>query len=119
MLNSRIQIHPDHSGRSARNGLVLGNWRALVALFTALTLVALLLTAATHHHTTAAEDHDCAICCVAVHKIADTHLVDLPKMVTVLIFYAPYIIESLVVTHVITLFLPPSCGPPKSPSAIC
>jgi hypothetical protein len=89
-----------------------GKWRAVVALFTALAFVALLITAASHHHNSSIEDHDCAICSVAIQKIANTNLVDLPQMVSVLVSYAPFIAESRAIAHVTSVFLPPSCGPP-------
>ena len=91
----------------------------MVGLLTAITFVCLLITAATHHHATAIQDQECAVCSVALHKVANTHLVDLPKMVAVLFFYAIFLIEARVIAHVITLYLPPSCGPPRSSPAIC
>jgi tetrahydromethanopterin S-methyltransferase subunit D len=99
--------------------MLAGNWRALVALATAFAFVSILLTAATHHHASAVEDNACAVCSIAIHKIADTHLVALPNMVAVLIFYADFVLESRDVTHAISLYLPPSCGPPRTSSAIC
>ena len=95
------------------------NWRALIALVTVFAFISIVLTAATHHHTTVAEDQACSVCSLAIHKIADTHLVDLAPMVAMLFFYAIFVLESHVVAHIISLYLPPSCGPPRSSPAIC
>ena len=97
----------------------VGNWRAPVALITIFAFILILLTAATHHHANAVEDQACAVCSVAIHKIADTHLVSLSAMAAVLFLYAVFILESRVIAHIISLYLPPGRGPPRSSPAIC
>jgi alpha/beta superfamily hydrolase len=119
MLNRRIHLNDnDKSSTAMLRSFSFGSWRAVVALVTIFAFVSILLTATTHSHATSAEDQACSVCSVAIHKIADTHLVDLPNMVAVLFFYAEFVSESRAIAHVTTLYLPPACGPPRSSQTI-
>lgn len=120
MFSHRNPVNLRESGTAVMlRRLLFGNWRAWVALVTVLAFVSILAIAATHHHASTAEDQACTVCSVAVQKITDTPLVDLPEMVAVLFFYALFVAESRVIAHVISLYLPPSCGPPRRSPAIC
>jgi hypothetical protein len=120
MFKRRIQLNQRNKSTTAMlRSFVFANWRALIALFTALALVSILVTAATHHHESTTEEQACAACSVAIQKIADTPLAGLPTLVAVLFFYAVFVAESRVIAHVISIHLPPPCGPPRRSPAIC
>lgn len=91
-----------------------GVWRWYVALFTALSFFLVTAASASHLHKTAAANHDCAICCVILDKLADAppppslvHAVTLQSYRIV----APPAFE---VSYSSPELLPPSCGPPHA-----
>jgi len=94
-------------------------WRIWTALFTAITFAFLVSTAAMHHHATAADDQDCAVCSVVAHKLAELPLAATPKLVVILISYAPFLLAKSTVVLVSQVRLPPSCGPPHGILTIC
>jgi hypothetical protein len=102
-----------------RRAYAVARWRVWTALLTALTFVVLVSTAAMHHHATTAEDQDCAVCSVITHKITDVPLVILPRLVVVLVSYAPFLLAAPAIAPASPLLLPPGCGPPDGSSAIC
>ena len=95
-----------HSTRS------LAPWRFWTALVTTVAFVLLLSTVSTHHHATTADDQDCAVCSVVSHKVTDLPEVVLPKLVLVLVSYAPLLVPGTCVARVSASLLPPSRGPP-------
>jgi len=98
---------------ASRHGMrSLAPWRFWTTLVTIVAFVLLLSNVSTHHHATTADDQDCAICSVVSHKVTDLPEVVLPKLVLVLVSYAPLLVPGTCVARVFTSLLPPSCGPP-------
>lgn len=93
-----------------------GAWRWYVALLTALSFFLVTAASASHLHQTAAANHDCAICCVVLDKLADAP----PPPVLVLVHAATLQSYRLVavteceVSYSLLQLLPPSCGPPHA-----
>ena len=113
------RLFPAHRQRKAslppvRRQANLAPWRFWTAILTAIAFTFLVSTAATHHHKTLIDDQDCAVCSVVSHKLADQPLVVLPKLVAILIAYAPFLPAASCATHVSPFLLPPSCGPPAT-----
>ena len=91
----------------------LAPWRYWTALVTIAAFLSLLVTVSSHVHLTQAEDQDCAICAVVSHKVGDPPAVALPKLVLVLLTFAPFLAFAACKPHVSPLLLPPACGPPS------
>ncbi len=92
----------------------LAPWRFWTTIVTIAAFLSLLLTVSSHQHLTQAEDQDCAICSVVSHKVSDTPTVLLPKLVLVLLTFAPFLAFAACKPHVSPSLLPPACGPPSS-----
>jgi hypothetical protein len=114
----RKPVHSSHRQASSPPARP-ARWRVWTALLAAITFIVLVSTAATHHHATTVDDQDCAICSVVTHKLADLPLVKLPKLVVILVSYAPFLRAAPSVAHASPLRLPPSCGPPALSPPIC
>ena len=91
----------------------LAPWRFWTTIVTIAAFLSLLLTISSHHHLTQAEDQDCAICGVVAHKVSDPPAVMLPKLVLVLLAFAPFLAFAACKPHVSPSLLPPACGPPS------
>jgi hypothetical protein len=91
-----------------------GVWRWSVALFTALSFWMVMATSASHLHKSAAAAHDCAICCVAVDKVAGAPAA--PALVHTVTLQSYRIAADLAIAFVYSSIrlLPPSCGPPQA-----
>ncbi len=106
-----VQIHslqPANAPRARK----LAPWRFWTTIVTIAAFLSLLLTVSSHQHLTQAEDQDCAICSVVSHKVSDTPTVLLPKLILVLLAFAPFLAFAACKPHVSPSLLPPSCGPP-------
>jgi hypothetical protein len=91
----------------------LAPWRYWTAIVTIAAFFSLLVTVSSHIHLTQAEDQDCAICAVVSHKVSDPPAVALPKLVLVLLTFAPFLAFAACKPHLSPSLLPPSCGPPS------
>ncbi|HEY8026572.1 MAG TPA: hypothetical protein VIF60_18655 [Burkholderiaceae bacterium] len=100
------------SAPNARGARSLAPWRFWTALVTVIAFTLLLSSVSAHHHTTAADDQDCAVCSVVSHKVSDLPEVVLPKLVLVLVSYAPHLSLTACDAPVSLSLLPPSRGPP-------
>ncbi len=87
-------------------------WRAWVAVLTVISFVLLISTAATHHHATSLEDQGCSLCTAAVHQLSGAEPALALAQTVVFLAYRLPSLQTVSVTYLTPLLLPPSCGPP-------
>src|SRR5471030_669549 len=99
MFNTRRHSSNRQTASPQAGVFAVARWRVWTALLTAITFAVLVSTAAMHHHASVADDQDCAICSVVTHKLTDVPLVKMPRLVLVLVSYAPYLLATPAVAH--------------------